>query len=40
MKNMKCYYWQGFLHKLMNHEGAVKDFQRTMNNAIYNIAHE
>ena len=21
----KCYYWQGCLHKLVNHEGTVKD---------------
>jgi hypothetical protein len=29
IQNMKCYYWQGFLHKLVNHEGTVKDFQCT-----------
>ena len=28
---MKCYYRRGFLRKLVNHEGTVKDFQRTCN---------
>jgi DDE superfamily endonuclease. len=28
--NTKCYYWRGFLRKLVNHEEtAKKDFQRT-----------
>jgi len=27
IQHVKCYYWQGCLHKLVNHEGAVKDFQ-------------
>jgi hypothetical protein len=35
--HMKCYYSRGFPRKLVNHEGTVKDFQRTrmINYAIF-----
>ena len=37
--NMKCYYQQGCLRKLVNHEGKVKDFQRTctINDAVFKV---
>ena len=36
----KCYYWQGCLHKLVNHEGTVKDFlcTYTIKDAVFNVA--
>jgi hypothetical protein len=36
---MKCYYQRGFLRKLVNQEGAVKDFQHpcTIKHAVFNI---
>ena len=37
---MKCYYWQDFLHKLVNNEGTLQDFQQIfiITDAVFNIA--
>jgi len=37
---MKCYYQRGFLCKLVNQEGTVKDFHHTytIKYAVFNIA--
>jgi hypothetical protein len=40
VQNMKCYYQRDFLHKLVNDEGTLKDFQQIymIKDAVFNIA--
>jgi DDE superfamily endonuclease. len=40
IQHMKCYYWQDCVRKLVNHEGTVKDFQRTyaIRDAVFSVA--